>query len=171
MYFNQYLILSAHSREAYAQQYSRPAKRKTERRVAETRGVASKTSGHGQPSSHLTQSSHDEEDDETKEQVTDEQRTGTRIGKSRASADNETSSNSTTNGNHSNMTSLETTVEGVILVESHTTDMAGGGEVCAIAFLVETLLAVGRRGGIGRTEVASSHGMVCRSGTLGGRRR
>ncbi|GKT67100.1 hypothetical protein ColTof4_12728 [Colletotrichum tofieldiae] len=50
----------------------RPAKRETKRGIAESRGVAGETRRDGKPRGHLTETSHDEEDDETDESVRDE---------------------------------------------------------------------------------------------------
>ncbi|KAI6764611.1 hypothetical protein HG531_012498 [Fusarium graminearum] len=87
------------------------AERKTKRRITESRSVTSETSRHGQPSSHLTKSSHDKKDDKTDNSITDKDRARTSLGESLAGTDNETSSDSTTNGNHGDVSRLEASVE------------------------------------------------------------
>jgi hypothetical protein len=54
-----------------------PAKRKSKSRVAEAGGITSKTRGVRDPSSHFTESSHDDVNKETDRSVSDENRSGT----------------------------------------------------------------------------------------------
>jgi hypothetical protein len=54
-----------------------PAKRKSKRRIAEAGGITSKTRRVRDPSSHFTESSHDDVDKETDRSVGDENRAGT----------------------------------------------------------------------------------------------
>lgn len=103
------------SRDPYSlrntMRYSRPTERKTKRRVTESRSITSETSRHGEPSSHLTKRSHDEEDDETNDRITDKDRARTSLRQGLASADDKTSADRTTNGNHGDVTGLETSVQ------------------------------------------------------------
>ncbi|KFH40351.1 hypothetical protein ACRE_089840 [Hapsidospora chrysogenum ATCC 11550] len=60
---------------------------------------------------HLAESGHDHVDDGAHEGIRDEERPGTSIGEGGASSDNEASSQSTADGNHGDMASLEASVE------------------------------------------------------------
>lgn len=114
--------------------YLRPAKSKTKGRITEARGITSETSRYGQPGGHLTESSHDEEDDETDESVADEDGTRTSLGESLAGTDNQTCTDSTSDGNHGNVTSLETAVKRRLGAGLKTGDVDRAGIVDSAGF-------------------------------------
>lgn len=86
----------------------RPTEGKTERGIAEPRSVTSETSRHGEPSSHLAKSGHDQVDDPADESVRDEDRARAGLRESLTGSDDETCSDSTADSNHSNVTGFKT---------------------------------------------------------------
>ena len=112
-----------------------PAERETKSRVDEAVGVSSETRGEWKPCSHLTKSGHDQVCKETDSGICDEEGTWTGSCKSRTTgllsasvfsgniryscysrSDNKTSTDGTTDGNHSNLSRLETSVKVVLLI-------------------------------------------------------
>lgn len=91
--------------------YLRPSESETERRVAVTSSITRETGTEGQPSGHLTKSGHDHEDNGAHKSIGDEERARTGCGQGFTGTNDETSSESTTNSNHTNVTSLETSVK------------------------------------------------------------
>ncbi|GKT46287.1 uncharacterized protein ColSpa_06468 [Colletotrichum spaethianum] len=86
-------------------------KRKTKRGIAEPRGVTGETRRDGEPSGHLTETSHNKEDDETDESVRDEDGAGAGLGEGLAGSDDETGTDGTTDGNHGDVAGLEAAVQ------------------------------------------------------------
>lgn len=74
-------------------------------------GIAGETRTQGQPGSHFAKTGHYHEDEQADKGIRNEERPGPGLGKSLTSSDNETSSQSTTNGNHGDVTSFESLVK------------------------------------------------------------
>lgn len=84
---------------------------KTQTGVAESRRVTSETSAHGQPCGHLSQSGHDEEDDEADERVADEDGARAGLRERLAGSNDQTGTDGAADGNHGNVASLESTLQ------------------------------------------------------------
>lgn len=110
--------------------------------MAVTGRITGETRGKRQPGGHLTERSHDEEDNGTNEGVGDEERTGASVGEGSTSTDNETGSEGTTDGNHGDVTRLEAAVQRRLGRRLETTDV----HVLAIVArdLSSTMATVGR---------------------------
>lgn len=112
-----------------------PAERETKSGVDEAVGVSSETGGEWKPCSHLTKSSHDQVCKETDSGICNEEGTWTGSCKSRTTgllsvyifssniicscdsrSNNQTSTDGTTDSNHSNLSGLETSVKVVLLI-------------------------------------------------------
>lgn len=123
---------------------------KTQTGITESRGITSETGTHGQPSSHLTKSSHNEENDEADESVADEDGAGAGLGERLTGTNDQTSTNGTTNGNHGNVASLESTVQRSVGRSLETANVAShivacAGVVCRLFGIVVRRRLVGGR--------------------------
>src|SRR5690348_9185258 len=98
----------------------RPAKRKSQARIAEPRGITSETSRHGEPSGHLAEGGHNEEDEETDDSVRHEDGAGAGLGKRLAGTDNETGADGATDGNHGNVSRAQATVQHRVRIRLNT---------------------------------------------------
>lgn len=85
--------------------------------------VASEAGTERQPGGHLTERSHDHEDEATDEGVRDEERSGASLSKGLAGTDNQTCAEGTANGNHANVAGFEATVQSGGLGRLETTDV------------------------------------------------
>lgn len=122
-----------------------PTKGESKRRITEARRITSKASRHGQPSSHFTQRRHDEEDNKADNRVGDEDGAGTSLSEGLASSNDETGTDGTTNGNHGDVTGLETSVQHGLLARLETADVLLRLLVALVGATngVETIVVVG----------------------------
>lgn len=105
----------------------------TKARVDESRGVSGESIGKGQVSGHLSEGTHDKVNNKTNKRVSNENGAGSSINKSRTSSNNQTSTQSTTNGNHGDVTGLETSMKLSLLSISEVVSVGGSLRVDNVA--------------------------------------